>query len=205
MLDRDDKSSPSIERRKLVEDFHDIAGYTLTTAIVQIDAIRRLMARDPESGLRKLDHLHDFMRQGLSEIRASLQSLHEGKVDFDLAEAISRLFESTQDSTGVEMSAAIPSSLPSMSCAHKSALFGAVREGIANGIRHGECTRIALTLDMDPDALELVVSNDGKPYEGSRPGIGLTAMQRRIGTLGGSVRLSSTEQYGCELRIRLPV
>jgi len=35
------------ERSRLTDDLHDIAGFTFTTAIVQLEAIRRLLKENP--------------------------------------------------------------------------------------------------------------------------------------------------------------
>lgn len=205
MLDTDMDEWIGAERRKLADDFHDIIGYTLTTAIVQIDAIRRLMACNPELGIQKLDSLRDFIHLELNDIRHSVKSLNGMSGNFDLADALRRLIETTRESTGMEMTAAIPLSLPSLSNDQKEAIYNVVREGLTNGIRHGRCTRSALSLSLKGDSLELVLSNDGKPYEETAPGVGLMAMQRRVGTLGGSVYITSSAEEGCRLQVSIPL
>ncbi|WP_182303332.1 sensor histidine kinase [Cohnella cholangitidis] len=192
------------ERQRLAGDLHDIVGYTLTTAIVQIDAIRRLLEQNPDAGVQKLNLLQEAVRTGLEEIRKSVRSLKEGNVDFDLAAELSRLAETTKAATGANVRLELSAPTECLNAYQKKVIYYTVQEGLTNGIRHGNSTRFTLSMLCNSGNLELVLSNKGKPYVQCAPGFGLTTMQGRIASLGGTMTLTSTGE-GCRLHILLPL
>lgn len=192
------------ERLRLAEDLHDIIGYTLTTAIVQIDGIRRLMASDPELGVQKLDTLYNHIRYGLSDVRNILQSQQDDSFEIDLKEALYRLLDKTREATGAEIAASISGKLHRLTPYQKKIIYNTVQEGLTNGIRHGRSSRFALSLIVSESRVKLTLSNNGAPFDQSSPGIGLTAMHRRIASIGGKLQLSSSESEGCCLQASFP-
>ncbi len=196
------------ERRRLADDLHDIAGFTFTTAIVQIEAIRRLLKENPQESVRRMERLQEFMRLGLDDIRRSVRTMkgapgQEGGID--LEEALGQLLETTRDMTGATVESEVSVPLNRLAPAQKKVLYHAVREGLTNGIRHGRCTRFFVSIAIRDDLLELLMDNDGSPAAGSDSGIGLCAMRSRVGALGGTMGVSASPEGGYRLRVRLPV
>ncbi|MCC2685656.1 MAG: two-component sensor histidine kinase, partial [Paenibacillaceae bacterium] len=67
------------ERARIARDIHDAVGHSLTSLIVQMQALRYMMANDPMQAGRSLDVMLEVARQGLQDIRASVHSLAEDR------------------------------------------------------------------------------------------------------------------------------
>lgn len=197
------------ERRRLADDLHDIAGFTFTTAIVQLEAIRRLLRENPQESMRRMERLQEFMRLGLDDIRRSVRTLKGPpgqEAGIDLEEALGQLLETTRDMTGATVESEVSVPLNRLAPAQQKVLYHAVREGLTNGIRHGRCTRFSVSIAIRDDLLELLMANDGSPAAGcSDPGIGLCAMRSRVGALGGTMDVVASPEGGYRFRVRLPV
>ncbi|MCZ8523984.1 MULTISPECIES: histidine kinase [Paenibacillus] len=192
------------ERGRIVREIHDIVAHTLTTAVVQMEAAKRLLRKHDDQGLLKLDVSQELVRKSLHEIRHSVHLLSAGSAEYDLGDALRRLLHDTQDTAGIEVDHLI-SFIPPLSPLQKKVIYQALQEGLSNGMRHGESRRFSFRLAQEEQALHFLLTNDGRPYDGAPMGFGLTAMKERVRQLGGTLDLSAGEPDGCRLAIVLPV
>ena len=86
-----------------------------------------------------------------------------------------------------------------------AAAFRIVQEALVNVVRHAAATRALVRVDYEPEAVELVVSDDG--VGGDAPihdGRGLVNLRERVALYGGELRAGRRRPRGFELRARLP-
>jgi signal transduction histidine kinase len=87
-----------------------------------------------------------------------------------------------------------------------AAAFRIVQEALVNVVRHAAATRAVVRVDYEPEAVELVVSDDGGGVDGPiRDGRGLVNLRERVALYGGELRAGRRRPRGFELRARLPV
>jgi signal transduction histidine kinase len=72
-----------------------------------------------------------------------------------------------------------------------------VQEAFANCLKHSAATRITVTtgLSGEPgrdEKAHIAIIDNGRGVEGTRVGRGLENMRRRAGTLGGTLKVSSS-------------
>ena len=72
-------------------------------------------------------------------------------------------------------------------------------------MRHAAATRAVVRVDYEPQAVELVVSDDGGGDGPIRDGRGLVGLRERVALYGGELRAGRPRPRGFELRARLPV
>ncbi|MFD0672356.1 histidine kinase [Cohnella sp. GCM10027633] len=197
------------ERTRIAHEMHDVVGHTLTAAIVQLEATKKLAERDREIPLDKLSTVNGLIRKGLDDIRRTVRVLKMDQTPFKLEPALRDLIRDTEATMEVEVDAVIKLP-PGLGKLAEQVLFHALQEGLTNGIRHGRCGRFRFTLLPIGDNLRFTLWNDGMPYGESKPGFGLTSMMERIHLIGGSVSIGSGTDLsgspiGCELSITLPL
>jgi signal transduction histidine kinase len=215
------------ERNRIAHEIHDVVGHTLTAAIVQLEASKKLAGRDLVKSVEKLDIINGLVRKGLDDIRRSVRLLKDEGETFDLHAALDDLIRDTELTMGVEIDAHIEP-LPPLAWLTQRVIYHALQEGLTNGIRHGNCSLFTFTLRREDQRLRFLLINDGTPFGSSKPGFGLTTMMERIHLLGGTVEVgairestgpgkepsasessdgagSSEGEIGCRLEITLPV
>jgi signal transduction histidine kinase len=113
------------------------------------------------------------------------------------------LHEST-DGTGIVIRSQIADL--TVSPAKARFLCNSLKEGIANGLRHGGATAFYFELSLVEGKLQFLLSDNGKGVDLSSwtLGFGLTGMQNRAKSLGGEVEFASDIDEGLEIRITLP-
>ena len=82
-----------------------------------------------------------------------------------------------------------------------------LKEGISNGLRHGNATAFWFELKEENEEIHFLLSDNGKglDMQDFLAGFGLSAMQDRAKSLGGEVRFHSEKDEGFEVYLTLPL
>jgi signal transduction histidine kinase len=97
--------------------------------------------------------------------------------------------------------------------ATQDTLFATVRELLTNVVRHAGADHVQVCIERAPAGLRATVADDGRgmPHHrleevvSGKRGFGLYSAQRRVASLGGTLRLSTPENGGLRAEIHLPV
>ncbi|CAG7653832.1 response regulator [Paenibacillus allorhizosphaerae] len=201
------ESSMLEERSRIAADIHDLVGHTLTTTLVQIEAAKRLLVRNEQEGLKRLEFSQDLVRKSLNDIREAVWKMQSAKTETatDLEPALLHLIRVTEKAADISITCRIEA-LPPTDPLRSKAICHALQEGLTNGIRHGNATRFEFELLPDAEGgLHFALWNDGAPYSADGPGFGMKAMEERVRKLDGSVQIASTDTpRGTRLTIWLP-
>ncbi|WP_276355382.1 sensor histidine kinase [Cohnella caldifontis] len=190
------------ERHRVTGAIHDAVGHTLSAAIIQLEAARRLLPLDRPQAEEKLAASQELARQGLEDIRHSVRLLREDSGHFDLHGALGALIRETEQTTGCIVESRIEALPDSLSAAQKRILFRTLQEGLTNGIKLGSARRFRFQLSAGSGTVRLRLSSDAK-LPSSEPGLSLSAVMDRVSRLGGELRLDTTPA-GCVLTLSLP-
>lgn len=200
------------ERNRIANEMHDVVGHTLTAAIVQLEATKRLTLGSQSLPVEKLDLLSELVRKGLDDIRRAVRLMktdEEPALPLDAAlQELIQYAEDTMEIT-VESKIVLPPGL-SLGKVTETVIYHALQEGLTNGIRHGQSRHFQFALRIVRDELQFRLANDGLPLESEEAGFGLTSMAERVQMLGGKVSLrtrtgAGNEPQGCELALSLPL
>lgn len=193
------------ERERIAEDMHDIVGHTLTATLFQIEAARKLLARNDAEGLARLERSQQLVRKSLQDIRETVGALKQTDADDDLESALRRFASEAERSAGITVRCSIRLDEPVADPAVIKIVCHALQEGITNGIRHGQATIFAFGLHEAEGVLSGSLRNAGVPYDGKPFGFGLRAMQERLRRLGGALSLEAVrDPDGTLLTFRVP-
>lgn len=180
------------ERRRIRRDLHDGLGPTLAGAAFQADAVRNLLAFDPERAAGLLAELRAEIGGAVGEIRRLVDGLRPPDLDQlgllgALRERSARL-SWRADGTSIAVRVQAPELLPPLPAAVEVAAYRIATEALTNAARHARASRVDLRIEIG-DGLRLEVCDDGSPVDEEtawRPGVGITSMQERAAELGGS-------------------
>jgi signal transduction histidine kinase len=111
--------------------------------------------------------------------------------------------EST-DGTGIKIRAKIEDI--QVSAAKHRFLCNTLKEGISNGLRHGNATAFWFELIEQGNKICFLLSDNGTGAEGGEivTGFGLHTMRERVKAFGGEISFHSEADEGFEISIVLP-
>ena len=192
------------ERQRIAKDIHDTAGHSITTIIMQTEAAKLAVDRDPEEAKRRIAAANLQAKSALEELRESVHLLSGGAESLTLKEALLSVIHESTDGTDIVIRADIEDL--DVCDAKRRFLRNTLKEGISNGLRHGSATAFYFELKREGDKIYFLLSDNGTGMEITqlKEGFGLRGMSARAEALGGSVRFETEAGEGFEIHITLP-
>lgn len=200
------------ERRRLRRDLHDGLGPQLASQMLTIDAVNKLLSRDPERARELLDDLKAQSQDAVQDIRRLVYELRPPTLDeFGLVGAL-REGAARQSQNGLRITVKAPSTLPPLPAAVEVAAYRIAQEALNNVVQHAAAQGCTVRLNVDgkgsdqPAALYLEVDDDGRGFPPDyRAGVGLQSMRERASELGGVCRIKSPPDGGTRVTAILPL
>lgn len=193
----------SRERNRMARDLHDTLAHSLSALTVQLEALRTLLANDPEAAKAAVDELRGMAQQGLEESREAIQALRSDPVEtWGLEGALRDMLQSFMARTGVEAEFSVAGDEAELTTHEAHALFRIVDEALSNVERHAAAQKVAVRLACGVDRIDLVVQDDGTgfgPADVSPGRYGLTGMHERAAMVGASLEVDSQPGLGTEV------
>jgi signal transduction histidine kinase len=199
------------ERRRLRRDLHDGLGPQLSSQALTIDAVRKLMRRDPDAAEELLLELKADAQDAVTDIRRLVYGLRPPALD-DLG-LLGALRETAAQygTMGLSVSVMAPEVLPPLSAAVEVAAYRIAQEALTNVARHARARSSTVRLAVEEGALCVEVGDDGvgmpdpQADQTGHAGVGLTSMRERATELGGSLVVGPLPEGGTRILARLPL
>lgn len=193
------------ERQRIAKDIHDTAGHSITTVIMQTEAAKLAIERDPEGAKRSVVAANLQAKHALEELRESVHLLSGSRSAATLKDMLLGIVHESTDGTGIAVRCDIDDvSLCDAKCRF---LCNTLKEGISNGLRHGKATAFYFELKRGEKDVSFLLSDNGSGMEiaALKEGFGLKGMHSRAASLGGTVWFETEQEEGFEIHLRLPL
>ncbi len=192
------------ERQRIAREIHDTAGHSITTVIMQTEAAKLIVERDPEEAKRRIIAANLQAKNALEELRQSVHVLAGEAAEESLKDSFDRVIRESTDGTDV----VIRSDVADIVCSSEKKRFltNTLKEGIANGLRHGHATAFYVELCERDGQISFLLSDNGagSDVEKMKSGFGLSGMYGGTERFGGKMEISSASGEGLEIRISIP-
>src|SRR5262249_11124771 len=162
----------------------------------------------------RLDDLRRITAGALDEVRRLARGLRPSVLDdLGLGPALERYAEDYARAHGVPVTGRAPALAGRLPEEVETTLYRVAQEALTNTARHAAARHVSVTAERTPDAVELVVTDDGRGFDssailGGRAAgrhLGLAGMRERAGLLNGTVAVESRPGHGTTVRVRVPL
>ena len=192
------------ERNRIAKEIHDTAGHSLTTVIMQTEAAKLNIEKNPKEALYCINAANLQAKNCLDELRLSVHLLSGRNENVSFKEYLEGILNETSDGTNIT----VRSKIDDIVLSEKAERFisNTLREGISNGIRHGKSTAFFFELKDMGTYVEFLLSDNGcgVNMQDFKEGFGLSGIHAKTEEMGGMIRFSSEEGEGFEIIISLP-
>jgi signal transduction histidine kinase len=197
------------ERRRLRRDLHDGLGPQLASQTLTIDAIDKLLAKEPERARALLRELKSQSRDAVQDIRRLVYALRPPALDELGLEGALREEAAKVSRGGLRVTVAA-SPLPPLPAAVEVAAYRIAQEALANVVRHAQashCTiELAIAGQSRQRSLRVAVEDNGQGVPPAiRAGVGLQSMRERAAELGGSCQIEGRRSGGTSVTALFPL
>jgi signal transduction histidine kinase len=195
------------ERRRIRRDLHDGLGPVLAAAGLQVDTLRDHLAPDDRRGRELLDRMGAGLRQGVSDVRRTVEGLRPPALDQIGLAAVVREHAAALDGHGLAVMAEVPETVCAPAAVEVAA-YRIILEALTNVTRHAGASRCTVRVVRQPDAVVLEVTDDGVGLRSGTDGgdgVGLSSMRERAEELGGRLLVRTPPGGGTCVRAVIPV
>ncbi len=190
------------ERYRLARDIHDGLGAYISSIIIQSEYIGHLVK--DEKARAEIDELHNMAEESMYELRRSLTMMRS---EFELVPSLEDYciqFESRHRiKTHLNVSLTQLFELPNET---QLTIFRILQEALHNVVKHASAQNVYLSLETGPDAIQMIVRDDGKGFDMSKTvkhHYGLQNMQDRAKKIQGEITIQSTIGQGTKVSLLL--
>ena len=184
------------ERRRISRDIHDALGHDLTAIILQLDIAARAQG---DSAKAAVEQARATSRNLLGEVRAIVGDLRQPPPT-DIETDLRALLRGV-DHVTVNIAVDPSRRLLDPPTAHKVRRI--VQEGVTNALRHGEATRIDITLEPADEEVLVTIIDNGRGADRLVPGFGLKGLRERAEEGGGRLNVATTPGSGVRIEAYL--
>ncbi len=214
-----------VERRSIAAELHDEIGQALTAVKLNLQATQRGLASiEPErradgraaarSPVRLLDESIALIERTLQQVRDLSLDLRPSVLDdLGLEAALRWYVDRLAQRTGVEAEFVADPLEERLAPKVEIACFRVAQEALTNVTRHAHSQSLRVELRRLPDAINLLVHDDGIGFDVDAAlaratqghSMGLLGMQERVQAAGGVLEITSASARGTQVRARFPL
>lgn len=194
------------ERTRIARDIHDALGHSLTSLIVQLQAVRYMLQDGPPLAQEAVRNMLGVAKQSLEEIRSSVHTLAMDKTSLGLT-PLRSLLSQAEKHTGVKMELISDDLDVTLSQEATITFYRILQEAVTNSLRHSDAKKIEVVLEHRGNNIFFTIRDDGSITNHStiKPGFGLTGIQERLQKLNGRFRYFVREPHGFQIDVEIPL
>lgn len=198
------------ERMRIARELHDMVAHSMSIITVQAGFGHLVIDAEPAEAKAALHTIETTGRATLDEMRRLLGVLRadDGPGPLSLAPTpgladLGRLVDQTARA-GVAVDLTVAGERGDLPAGLDLTAYRIVQEALTNVVKHARTQRCRVAVEYEPDAVRVLVTDDGRggPVDGT--GHGLVGMRERVALYGGRLRAESGPGRGFEVAAELP-
>jgi signal transduction histidine kinase len=198
------------ERQRIARELHDSIEQEMTGVAIQVGHARRQLGNNPQNAGAALILAEEMIRHCREEARSSIRDLRSVALEQGgLERAIQDLLSPSAIEAGIKFKLNTRGAVGRLDARLENDLLRVAQEAAANAIHHASPSQIGITLDYAPDAVMLVIQDDGCGFDASatpqRGHFGLLGMQERANQQHGLLTIESRPGKGTKVSLRIPL
>ncbi|MDF2547475.1 MAG: hypothetical protein K0R93_2373 [Anaerosolibacter sp.] len=188
------------ERNHLAMEIHDSIGHTMTGLIMELEMCKRVIPKSQDQGVQLIQHALDTAREGFVDIRRSVDALKAKSSELK-SENWMEMIHHFRNQTGLDIHVHLDPDKIQLPSSIVSVVYRILQESLTNAARHGRCTTINITIQLQNAVLGIKILDNGEGCTPYIEGNGLKGMRQRVTALNGSINFSQTPGFCVEVQI----
>jgi two-component system NarL family sensor kinase len=206
-------NSEENERRRVAQDLHDDIGTMLSLTKLSLNQLSKLVS---EAGIKEdqiMRKSQTLVEETILHVRRITRDLVPTTLErFGLAAAIEEFMNKLDHDKTLKLSfnSNIEES-PRQSQKIELTVYRIMQELVNNSIKHAQCSKIEINLQVNSKTISLQVSDNGKGFdaeslkEKNKAGIGMLGIESRLAIVDGSIRYEKLNTGGSKAMAEIPV
>lgn len=188
------------ERAQLSQTLHDKLGHNINGSVYQLEAVKVLLEKEPETSKKMIQAVIDQLRTGMDEIRAILRKERPKKYKLAILQ-LEKLCEECRQK-GVEASLVTEGELSEVPEKYLEILLDNAYEAVSNSLKYAECSKIDIKICIMNQVIRCSIADNGIGCKEIVDGMGIAGMRRRVREVNGILDFET--EAGFTINMLLP-
>ena len=198
------------ERARIARELHDVVAHGMSVVVLQARGGRRMVCDEPIRATQAFDDIERVASDCLEEMRRLLGILRTPEQSPPLLAPQPRLCElaglvAQAQASGATVDLVVEGDRRELSPAIELSAYRIAQEALTNSLKHAPGSAARVQVEYGPDAIAIVVTDDGPGMEAGDGGHGLIGMRERVELFGGTLLAGTEPGGGFGVRARLPL
>lgn len=193
------------ERARISRELHDSVGHSLSTLIIQLNAVKSLIEINPQGCSGMLDELVTFTKTALENTRRAVRELKPIELEkYGFILSIKELCKKFEELTNIKITLLFSKESWNVNSDQGHQIYRIIQEALNNSARHGHSTEVNITLNFSNERLFISIKDNGIGSDTLSSSFGMKGMADRVETLKGTIDFESKKDKGFSIYINIP-
>ncbi|RDY28787.1 sensor histidine kinase [Romboutsia weinsteinii] len=191
------------ERNRISREIHDSVGHALSTTIIQLGALEKLLTNNKDL-FELVKELRLFVNKSLQDVRRAVTDLKP--IEYEIYQNLFKIEELTNNFTkltNIDVKLTISKNTWDLSSVQYTSLYRIVQESLSNSSKHGKSSKINIFITFNTRDLVVTISDNGIGCKNIVKGNGINSICERINELNGTVEFDNSSN-GFSIRASFP-
>ena len=194
----------SKERNDISQELHDSVGHSLMAALMNIRYLKAVMPQGDIKLSKQVIEIENLIKNCVSSLRGSVSDLRRLDENIALRAEIEHIARKFNEIGFVRIELKFDDKADEAIGHIKSVMYKTIREGITNSVRHGNASKIWISILPLDTRIELIVRDNGIGCTDIHKSFGLNGILERVKAVNGEVYFLSEKNRGFTIRALLP-
>lgn len=182
------------ERNKIAQTIHDMIGHVISGSLIQLEAARLLMNRDPVKAKSVIEKVIAILCDGMANLRITLKNIKPAPEQLGV-NRVKHILKEFEQNSQIKTALTYRGNLERISQVQWRILYENISEALTNVIKHAQATRVTVNIQVLNRCLKAEIKDNGCGAGSIKKGIGISGMEERSGNAGGNVIVDGSKGF----------
>ena len=192
----------SNERNRISQELHDSLGHLLMALSMNVKYLKTI--NDKGKINTEVNELELLINKSIQNLRTTVYNLKELDQNFNLYNEIMTIIAKFNNLGMIKITLDYDSNIEKSSINIKNILITTIKESITNSLKHGNASRISISIKLIINTIELIIKDNGDGCKNILKSNGLNGIENRFKKLNGNVNFTSSPKKGFAVNVTIP-
>ncbi|MGO4373017.1 sensor histidine kinase [Paenibacillus sp. 2TAB19] len=182
------------ERNRMSQHIHDHIGHAMTSALIQMEAAKRLITNDPGKTSLLLDNAIHISKEGIESIRIELKRMKPPTEQMGV-NRMKLFIDEFAAKHPIRTAFSYEGNIDFITPIHWRIIHENTKESLTNTMKYAKATTISIHVQVLPTLIKATITDNGQGQTKIVKGIGIVGMEERTAAVGGKIIVDGSRGF----------
>ncbi|NYV66127.1 histidine kinase [Bacillus obstructivus] len=182
------------ERNRISQEIHDKIGHSMTGALIQMEAAKRLLEIDKEKAMELLQNAINISSDGIENIRLTLKNMKPPTAQVGI-HRMKLFLEEFSSKHHIKTALTHHGNMDILSPIQWKIIHENITESLTNSLKYSTATFISVDMKVLNKLIRVEVKDNGSGADKIKKGLGIIGMEERAASIHGKVIIDGTNGF----------